>query len=123
MQDRYSRHQTSYVLKYFSHLLSESEVLAISAFVCTVIGDANKGVNHEEIVISIPGIDEPSEEIKLLLSNGMFDLRNRLALKLLNSNKNEIFKNCCSSCEKLPATPLAKQCIWCGYSWRDRKIE
>jgi hypothetical protein len=122
MQDRYSRHQTSYILKYFSHLLSESEALALSAFVCTEVGDINKVLNHEEIIISIPGIDEPSEEIKLLLSNGMFDLRNKLALKLLNNNESEICKNCCSSCRKLPATPLAKQCIWCGYSWRDNTI-
>jgi hypothetical protein len=121
MQDRYARHQRNYTLKYFSHLLSASEKLALSAFVW-IVNDVNKGENHEEVVISIVGVDEPSEEIKSLLSDGMVELRNNLAVKLLNNYKDEIYKNCCPSCEKLPMTPLAKQCLWCGYSWRDKKI-
>jgi hypothetical protein len=121
MQDRYTRHQISYTLKYFSHLLSENEKLALSAIVFTVTG-LNQDENHEEVVISIAGVDEPSEEVKLLLFDGMFELRNNLAVKLLSNYKDEIYKHCCPSCEKLPMTPLAKQCLWCGYSWRGKKI-
>jgi hypothetical protein len=121
MKDKYARHQINYTLKYFSHLLSGSEMVALSALIF-IVKDVRNGEDYEEVVISIAGIDEPSEEIKVLLSDGMFELRNKLAVKLLNTYKNEIYANCCPICEKLPMTPLAKQCLWCGYSWRDKKI-
>jgi hypothetical protein len=106
-------HITNYVIDNFRHLLTKTEQDAVGAFVFNV-----KEKGDTRLAIYVRGMDEPTEEIKSLLIDGMQSLRRRLADKLIQDHREEVFANSCPKCGKLPRTPKAKQCPWCFHSWR-----
>ena len=114
MLDKEKLHEINYTIDNFRHLLSDDERTAVEAVVLTV----SNGI-FDSLLITLKSGEEPSREIKQLLSDGMFNLRIKLAERLLATHRSEIYENSCKSCGHLPATPRAKQCRTCGYSWRE----
>ncbi|MDK2125240.1 hypothetical protein [Parachitinimonas caeni] len=112
MTEKEKLHEIHYVLSNFSHLLNENERIALGAFAFIAAKD---GHTSNEFVLK--GGAEPNAESRQLLSDGMQPLRKKLADRLLNEYKALIYENSCKQCGRLPATPRAKQCLGCGYSW------
>jgi len=115
MDQRQKLHEVHYALSYFGHLLSETEQIALGAFVMSIV-DKN-GKESQAIYVRI-GV-EPSVAVRALLTDGMQAFRFRMAERLFAQHKDLIFANACKNCGNLPATPRAKQCLSCGHSWRD----
>jgi hypothetical protein len=105
-------HEINYALE-FAHLLSDNERAALGAVVFDVM---DGGVKWMSITLK-DGV-EPDEEIRRLLQDGMFPLRQRLADRLLTEHRDIVYENCCTRCGQLPRTPRARQCRFCGFSWR-----
>ena len=114
MLDNEKLHEINYTIDNFRHLLTDTERSAVDAVVFTV----RDGI-FNSLLITLKSGEEPTDEIKQLLAGGMFDLRKKLAKRLLATHKSEIYENSCRSCGHLPATPRAKQCRTCGNSWRE----
>jgi hypothetical protein len=56
-------------------------------------------------------------EVERLLANGASEFKIRAAERLMKTHASELFVNRCSSCDRIVATPRAKQCLWCGHDW------
>jgi hypothetical protein len=41
--------------------------------------------------------------------------------RILAEHSSEVFINRCARCQRIVATPKARQCLWCGYKWHDRR--
>lgn len=37
--------------------------------------------------------------------------------RILRTQRGDLFENRCAACKRLVRTPIAKQCLWCGYDW------
>ncbi len=46
------------------------------------------------------------------------DFTAMMADKIESDHKDKISIQRCPSCNKIVATPIAEQCMWCGYEWR-----
>ncbi|WP_052830320.1 hypothetical protein [Gynuella sunshinyii] len=112
MIDKEELHNINYAVDNFRHFLSDSERVALDAVALNVTG-----LGDDKVSIHIKGCAEPSEDVRELLKDGMSALRRKLATKLLSEYRNEIYTNSCSKCGKLPKTPKARMCTWCGHSW------
>lgn len=57
-----------------------------------------------------PKVDE-------LLADGPQEFRLRAAERLLAQQSSAIDLNRCQMCFRIVATPMARQCLWCGHVW------
>ena len=110
----YDLHVTNYVLKYFKHLMSDTEKAADSAVV--LIG--HQGDEEEMSIVFPAGVDEEIVgAARVLLAEGNAAFRRKLRDRIMSDHRDEVFKNACPQCGKLPATPRASYCISCSHSW------
>ena len=58
------------------------------------------------------------EHVLTLLSNGYEHFKVVIATRIYNEKKQELKLNLCPNCNKIARTPVAKQCRFCGNSWR-----
>jgi len=56
------------------------------------------------------------KKINELVELGAERLKDKIALRILTENRNEVINNC-PKCGKLARTPKAKQCRYCQYDW------
>jgi hypothetical protein len=57
-----------------------------------------------------PKVDE-------LLADGPDEFRIRAALRVFSEQSSIINLNRCGMCSRIVATPMARQCLWCGHDW------
>ena len=108
-----------YLKRWYSTLLTSAERKAAHA----IIGRAklaNMAKKH-----SIPA-DHPvrrewaledDTEVNDLLRQGEVAFMRQVCARMLSENATELFINRCACCGKVVASPLAQQCLWCGYDW------
>jgi len=60
------------------------------------------------------------EHVLKLLSNGYEHFKVTTVIRIHKERKNEIKLNLCPNCNKIARTPVAKQCRFCGNSWREQ---
>jgi hypothetical protein len=68
-----------------------------------------------------------SDDEKAALTNKYFiedydKLEQKVAERMVQQNPSKVFFNNCPKCNKLARTPFARQCRYCGHSWRDRIV-
>jgi hypothetical protein len=56
-------------------------------------------------------------EVMALLADGVEAFHRRAAQRVLREHGSRVFLNRCRRCGRLVRTPLARQCLWCGYDW------
>lgn len=52
-----------------------------------------------------------------LVGEGLEAFRKRVASRILDEHRDEVFLNYCPKCGGLTRTPMAKLCLHCGHSW------
>ncbi len=55
--------------------------------------------------------------IREALRDGPDAFRKRVRERVLAEYGDQVFVNRCSVCERIVATPQARQCLWCGHDW------
>jgi hypothetical protein len=45
--------------------------------------------------------------------------RERAIDRVFSQHLGEMEINRCPACNRIVRTPLARQCLWCGHTWRD----
>ncbi len=61
------------------------------------------------------------ENVQKLIAMGENEFKKYLCERLIAQHQNEIINNC-PQCNKLARTPHAKQCRFCGHTWRDQRL-
>ena len=89
---------------FLSRLESRADIVAIARL---------KGSRPGEIV----SLQHGGPEVDALLADGHDAFQMRVRTRILAEHSAEIFLNRCPNCHRLVRTPLAKQCLWCGYDW------
>jgi len=59
-------------------------------------------------------------EIIKSLERGLDVFRREVRDRILSEHSDRIVINRCSRCQRIVATPKARQCLWCGYDWHRR---
>jgi hypothetical protein len=114
--ERYRLHVVAYVLDHFQHLMTAEEKAADAAVVFYVDDGDGESLSLE---IGLEGglEDTVAHGATEALQSGPQDFRYRTAQRIIAEHRDEVYANACHSCRRLPATPTARVCIWCGHSW------
>jgi hypothetical protein len=109
---------TKYMWRNYRHLMSEAEVLAGEV---VIFREKAKAVHHphrssmyaerERNFTARPGVAD-------LVNLPVPEFRRRVRDRLMREHSHQINLNRCPKCDRIPATPMAKQCPWCYHSWR-----
>ena len=98
-------------MEHFKHLMTEVERVADDTIVLfNEEGQPDVTFGHK--------LDESvANAAELALKNGVQAFRRHTCERILSVHKDEVYANACPQCGLLPATPKAKVCIWCSYTW------
>lgn len=58
-------------------------------------------------------------QVEAALADGPAAFCRRVRDRLLAERADELFINRCPMCGRIVRTPLARQCLWCGFDWHD----
>lgn len=59
-----------------------------------------------------------TEDVIQASEPGLDIVRRRIKERMLREQQaGKLFINRCPKCDRIVRTPLAKQCLWCGYDW------
>lgn len=105
-----------YVWHNYRHLFSE-DVLRAEHVLLTEAKAKNVSSESLRARLLSSGSWGRGPEIDELLAEGMGPFRSRAADELLAQRRAEVVINRCSRCARIVATPLARQCLWCGHDW------
>jgi hypothetical protein len=59
------------------------------------------------------------EEREAFYKERRLSARFSVCRRIAETYPTEVFANRCPNCGRLPRTPRAKQCFWCGHNWRE----
>ncbi len=112
------RELAEYLWSNYSQLFSEPEQLAAR----TLIGEQKATTTDSErirqkLLSAWSRRGEP--EIDVLLADGPEAFRIQAAERVLAERRDEIDVNRCPECDRVVATPRARQCLWCGFDWHE----
>jgi hypothetical protein len=60
-------------------------------------------------------------EVAAALGQGIAAFRRGARERILAEQPEEVTINRCSRCQRIVATPRARQCLWCGLDWHNAK--
>ena len=108
-----------YIMTHYANLLDLREKLVERHYMATLmaenLGDADSPLKRT--ILRHWGTTD--KELLGLLDNGYEEFRRVSVEKILREHKDSVFINNCPKCGRLARTPLAKQCRYCSYSWRN----
>jgi len=116
--NKYDLHVTNYVLDGFEHLMTDIEIYALKKSMTFSI-EHEDGSNEDNVVTTLVKGKSLESKVQELLADGMKSFRFKTARRILNEHESEVLQNQCNQCHRLPRTSKAKQCNWCGNSWRE----
>lgn len=111
----------SYIINYFTHLLSNEERLAVRHTHSTLKLEGRKDFARAEAIYRRNGWLTDERPILALLDNGIESFEAQVATRILDEYPDEVFLNLCPNCGKLARTPNARQCRHCGNRWADAR--
>ncbi|MGC4006447.1 MAG: hypothetical protein QM811_26315 [Pirellulales bacterium] len=118
MQPNYDedRESTRYVWNHFQDRMTEFEKRIGSALFWRERADL---VTDSRVMIDM--LRNKGEigvvEVDAALSDGHEAYRRKVRDRLLADLEDPIVIHRCGRCRKVLRTPLARQCLWCGYDW------
>lgn len=116
---------SEYVITYFMHLASLKEKAALKYYHSLIKLDNSETFGENEKrrrVYEKLGWLSSDKEIVGLLKDGYEAFELNISKRLLSTHPDEIFLNYCPECNRLARTPMAKQCRYCGYNWREKTV-
>jgi flagellar motor switch protein FliG len=105
-----------YIRVYFSKLMTEDEVAALKYHMYTYKTEDNPKMR--KIMLERAWFTEDPRN-KELLKDGYDTFEIAVAERIMKDSPEKVVLNTCPKCSKLARTPFAKQCRYCGCSWRD----
>jgi hypothetical protein len=117
---------TDYVWRNCQHLMSDEELAAYKALIGAAkidaytedgVPPANAGWYHKHFGT----LDDPIVERQLRDGRDAFyrGVRDRL----IRERSDDVFVNRCGRCNRIVASPLARQCLWCGHDWHEIPLQ
>lgn len=106
-----------YVLAYYPNLMTQLESLGQKAAFSEEKAQSSNSLAMENKLRDKWG-SQNNPEVVAALSEGVDVFRRKVRNRILKEHEKEVFLNRCHKCNKLVKTPMAKMCLWCGYSWR-----
>lgn len=108
-----------YIIVYFSELMTDDEKLALKhqMFIYKTSDDPVRRQFYTK-----KGWISTAPEILELLKEGVEAFEMNVAKRIMKDTPEKVFLNDCPKCNQLARTPYAKQCRYCGHSWREAGI-
>jgi hypothetical protein len=109
-----------YLVFSYSELLTKLEAQVEVARIgrAKVAGSIKRGmILPPEHPLRLEFAREGVPEIEEALADGVPAYMARVVCRILAQHEKEVEINRCSRCNRIVATPLAKQCLWCGHNW------
>jgi hypothetical protein len=111
------RELTRYVWENLRSLMTDGEKLVGKAILARAKAQA---VTSESLARTLRGRNWGrigDAEVEAALAGGAEAYRQRVRDRVLQEHVTEAVVNRCPRCGKVVRTPLAKQCLWCGFDW------
>ena len=107
----------AYVLQYFPHLMTPLE-RRVTEYIAPIVSHAedSKILMLYEFLEERDGHVNDAEVISAFQTPFVVRIENAVD-HVLKTRRDELIENRCSQCHRLARTPVAKQCLWCGYDW------
>lgn len=105
-----------YIITYFGNLMTHHEKLTLKHQIFTYKTSNNPQLKKG---LTDKGLFNNDPKVTGLLENGFDEFELNVAQRILAEVPEKIFFNDCPQCNRLARTPFAKQCRYCGYSWRN----
>jgi len=110
---------TDYIWDYYGNLMTEFEQQMSWA----EHSRRKRAAGHADVadvMLRRHGIsDNPAAEA--ILAQGLDAFRRRVAHRLLQEHRDQIFVNRCPACGRIARAPAAQQCFQCGHDWHRGK--
>lgn len=109
-----------YILAHYTELLQNSERKALRHFHSLIkLEDQREllNIDSRELVYKSAGWLSTENDVLDLVSLGEDNFKMRIASRILEEHKADVFINYCPQCGSLARTPLSKQCRYCQYDW------
>lgn len=109
-----------YIIKYFPHLLTAAERMAILHTSSTYkLEHATVDKPHRATVFREKGWLTEDQTVLDLLKEGYAQFELNVANRIVVQSPDKVFFNHCPKCNKLARTPRARQGRFCGHSWHE----
>jgi hypothetical protein len=114
----------SYIVRYYSHLMTTRENLAyrhLTATVKSTHGHSDLAAHHEarNRASHLRTMLSDNPEVLSLADGGLERFLERTAQRIISEHGKEIVLNRCPKCGALAKTPTARQCRFCRHDWHD----
>lgn len=106
-----------YIFNYCQELLTKEENQAHKNLLVQQKIDSSENPTTKEMMRKWESSDD--ENVLKLLENGSEEFYKRVVERVFRDNPNKEFLNLCPKCNALTATPKAKQCRKCYFSWHE----
>ena len=109
---------TAYVWRHCLHLLTPLEK-RVGHYSVPIVSDnpTEKGRRLHQMLEERDG-HVPDGDVWNARKLDMRDFRKSAMQRLITDNPDGLTINRCISCQRLTRTPVARQCTWCGTTWR-----
>ncbi|TWU01057.1 hypothetical protein Pla52n_44280 [Stieleria varia] len=107
----------AYVLQHFPHLMTPLE-RRVTEYSAPIVGDSD----HPKILKLHEYLEErdghvDDADVLTAFQDPHEDRVANAVDRVLETRRDDLIENRCSQCQRLVRTPVAKQCLWCGYDW------
>lgn len=109
------KEKINYIINYFGHLMTDHEKLALKHNM--YMSKSSDNITLRNMMTEKGWINNDPEVINLL-KQGYEEFEINVINRILSETPEKVFFNNCPKYEKLTRTPYAKQCRYCGYTWR-----
>lgn len=109
----------NYIKNYYGNLMTDDEKLALKHDIST--SKSSNNPNMRNMMMKNGWISSDSKIVNFL-EDGYEEFELNVAKRIMAETPEKVFFNNCPKCYKLARTPKAKQCRYCGHSWRDRVV-
>lgn len=115
--DRYDddRELTEYIWDNFGSLMTDLERRAARTLVAEAKASASPGRVANVLRERWGRHSDP--EVARALEQGADAFRRRVRDRILSEMGDAVIVNRCAACDRIVATPRARQCLWCGHDW------
>lgn len=117
MTEKYDeeRELAGYLWRHYYNFLTEFESTAGMAIIVQMQAEVHHNLGGNDLYLEEEGFLNDSR-VREALSNREQFIRSA-SERILREHGNDVLINRCQKCNKIVASPRAKQCLWCGHDW------
>lgn len=113
--DKLDEEIVGYIFKHYRYLMTKEEIQADRSFLFLEKANNMSSEKMKERAIELANIKN-----NLFLGMGIKQFRQHVSRRVLQEQANQVFFNFCPKCGNLTASPQAKLCLKCGFSWFEK---